>query len=309
MANVYYFPMAFRGLAMNQHRSATGTEVLPRPDTIRVDRFDLSRIQQRDQREALHLLSGGDLGDATLTFRYLSVSGMIKASTGSKLSDLIGGFLQAFQVEEAQLASSSTGGVSAFTFTDTTEVVTTHGTAWLDPVTGITDGEYVAEQLMGRPASFPIVTGRRSGGDSALFAVELVIPNPRRLLTVAESKVANAGNGFAIACPNWNAAQGIAVPPVLTIVMAGAGSAALTIDISGDGVSALVLAMSAETAGTFTVDMETGLIKKASTHRADLRTSAAATLYGRIPRGGGTMTITNTTNVTSVTAAYSQARM
>ena len=28
MANVYYFPMAFRGLAMNQHRSATGTEVL-----------------------------------------------------------------------------------------------------------------------------------------------------------------------------------------------------------------------------------------------------------------------------------------
>ena len=80
MANVYYFPMAFRGLAMNQHRSATGTEVRPRPDTIRVDRFDLSRIQQRDQREALHLLSGGDLGDATLTFRYLSVSGMIKAS-------------------------------------------------------------------------------------------------------------------------------------------------------------------------------------------------------------------------------------
>lgn len=307
--NPYYFPMAYRGLTLNGHRSAAGAEVLANiRDTYRVDRFDASRLQQRDQREALHLLTGGDLGDATLAFRYLSISGSIQASTGSKLSDMIAALEQAFDVEEAQLASLATEGVHAFTFTDTTEVVTGRGTAWVDPVNGQSDGQYVVERFMARPAAFPIITGRRSGGDTALFAVELVCADPRRYIDTAESVVLNAGNSYSASCPNWNSSQGKSVPPLLTIVMAGAGHASLSIDL--DGASPLVLNMSAETAGTFTVDPATGQIKKGTTHRADLRTSSVSTLMGlRVPRGGGTLSATNTTNVTSITAAYRQARM
>lgn len=309
--NSFFFPFGWRGLTLNGHRTAAGGEDSTKlADTIRVDRFDPSRLQQRDQREALHLLTGGDLGDATLAFRYVSMGGSIVGSSGSKLSDLIAQVEQAFDVEEAQLASLATEGVSALTFTDTTEVVTGRGTAWVDPVTSLADGQYVVERFMARPAAFPIITGRRSGGDSVLWAVELVCADPRRYIDTAESVVLNAGNGYSAACPNWNSTQGKSVAPLLTIVMAGAGHASLTLNISGDSADNLVLNMSAETAGTFTIDTATGLIKKGSTHRADLRSSAVATLVGmRVPRGGGTATAVNTTNVTSVTVAYRQARM
>lgn len=309
--NGYYFPMSYRGLSMNQHRSAAGAEIEANlKNTYRVDRLDFSRLQQRDQREALHLLTGGDLGDATLAFRYISVAGTVVASTGSKLSDMIAALEQAFDVEEAQLESLSTEGVSAFIFTDTTEVATGRGVAWTDPVTGLSDGERVTERFLARPAAFPIITGRRSGGDTALFAVELVCPDPRRYIGTSEAIILNSGNGFAAAAPNWDIFQGKAVAPAITIVMSGAGAANLTIDVSGDTPGALVLNMSAETAGTFSVDPATGQIKKGSTHKANLRSSALSTILGmRIPRGGANLSATNTGGVTSITFSYRQARM
>lgn len=307
MSDVYYFPMEYRGFVFNGHRSAAGVEVLANiADTARVNELNLTRLQQRDQREALHLLSGGDLGDANLVFRYVSLSGILKASTGAKLSDRIAEMEAAFDVEEAQRASPSTEGVLPFTFTDVTEVVTGRGTAWADPVTGAAVGQYVKERVFARPAGFPILPPRRSGGDSVTFACELVCPDPRRYIDTAESVVLNAGNGYIANCPNWNAAQGVAVSPLVTIVMAGAGAANLSIDL-GD-VAALVLNMSAETAGTFTWDTATGIIKKGATHRANLRTSAAATLFGYISAGGGNAAAGNTANVTSITIAYRQAR-
>jgi len=305
--NPYYFPMEYRGFVFNAHRSAAGVEVPAFiADTARVQSFDPTRLQQRDQREALHLLTGGDLGDATLVFRYISLSGILKASTGAKLSDQIAAMEAAFDVEEAQRASPATEGVLPFTFTDTTEVVTGRGVAWTDPVTGLGDGQYVKERFMARPAGFPILPGRRSGGDSVTFACELVCPDPRRYIDTAESVVLNGANGFAANCPNWTAAQGVAVFPLVTIVMSGAGSAGLTIDL-GD-VASLSLNMAGETAGTFTWDTATGIIKKGATHRADLRNTAASTLFGYISAGGNAAAAGNTTNVTSITIAYRQAR-
>ena len=70
--DLYSFPLAYRGLTLNEHRTAAGAlDATKEADTIRVDRFDFSRLQQRDQREPLNLLTGGDLGDASPTFRYL----------------------------------------------------------------------------------------------------------------------------------------------------------------------------------------------------------------------------------------------
>lgn len=306
--DVYNFPFGYRSLVMNAHRTATGAEDATRlADTIRVNAFDFSRLQQQDQREAFNLVSGGDVGDATLAFRFLSIGGVIRASNGSKLTDRISEIEATFDVEEAQLASAATAGVLPFTFTDVTEVVTGRGTAYTDPVSQLVTGEWVKERFYARPAAYPIITQRRSGGDTALFACELACPDPRRYLDVAESVVLNAGNGFSATCPNWNALMGKTVAPLLTIVMAGNGAANLTIDAAGDLAGPLILNMAAAGAGTFTVDSATGRIQKAGVDRADLRASAVNT-YPAIKPGGAVVAATNTANLTTVTISYRQAR-
>jgi hypothetical protein len=306
--DLYYFPMTYRALTLNGHRTAAGAEnAALLGNSVRVNSFDFSRLQQRDQRESFHLISGGDLGDATAAFRFISVGGVITATTGAKLTDRISLVQQTFHVEQAQVNNPLTAGVVPFTFTDVTEVSTGRGTAYVDPVSGATTGEYVVERFYARPAGFPIITGRRSGGDSVLFSVELVCGDPRRYIDTPEAVVLNSGNGYSASCPNWNSNQGIALEPLLTIVMAGNGATNLTIDSSNDGQAALVLNMSAAGAGTFTVDCYTGIIKKSTTYRADLRTSGVLS-FPRIMGGGSTVTVTNTTNVTSVTVGYRQAR-
>jgi hypothetical protein len=306
--DLYDFPQGYRGLVLNEHRTSGGAlDMTKEKDTIRVDRFDFSRLQQRDQREPLNILTGGDLGDASATFRYLSIAGMIRAQTGMLLSDKIAQLLQAFNIEESLAAFPTTDGQSPFTFTDVTLVNNGRGTAYTDPSNG-TSGFYVLEKFLCRPAGFPIITQRRSGGDSAAFAVELICSDPRRYCNTPEAVVLNSGNGYSATCPNWNSLTGWAAPFVATIVTSASGSAAFSLNVTGDGVNALVLDLSAVGAATLTFDSATGLIKIASTHHAELRTSPLATLFARIPRGGNTAVATNTTNITSVTIAYSQAR-
>lgn len=299
--DLYDFPLGYRGLVLNGHRTSAGAlDTTKEQDTIRVNNFDFSRLQQRDQREPLHLLTGGDLGDATLAFRYLSLSGIVKASSGPKLDDAIGALLAAFNVEAAQIASPSTEGVLPFTFTGVTEVDTGRGSALAG------GGYYVVERFLARPAAYPVVTGRRSGGDTVTFACELVCPDVRRYIDTAESVVLNAGNSFSASCPNWNATQGVGVHPVVTIVTSANGATNFTLTING---VALVLNLSGVGgAATITVDLATGIIKVGSTHRADIRTSAVTTAIIPIPAGGTTAAATNTTSVTSVTLAYRQAR-
>ena len=302
--------MAYRGLALNEHRSAAGA-LLPgsaEKNTIRVDRFDFGRLQQRDQREPLNLLTGGDLGDASPTFRYLTLAGTVRGETGMKLSDKVAAILQAFNVEEAQLENPTTDGLAPFTFTDVTEFNNGRGTAYSDPTQTGQSGFFVVEKVLARPAGWPVITQRRSGGDSAGFACELVCGDPRRYCSTAEAVVLNSGNGYSASCPNWNAAMGWAVPPIITIVMAGNGSATFAFAMSGDAPGNLVLDLSAVGAVTIVVDCAIGTIKIGATPRAELRTSLVDTLFARVPRGGGTASIVNTTNVTSVTVAYSQAR-
>lgn len=303
MSDSYDFPMGYRTLVLNGHRASTGLlDQTKESDTIRVDRFDFSRLQQRDQREALHLLTGGDLGDATLAFRYIALSGTIKAPSGTELDDRVEALLSAFNVEEAQRDSPATEGLAPFTFVGMTTLGTAPGaTAHPD---GISGHYYVPEKFLARPAAYPIITGRRSGGDAVSFACELVCADPRRFAVTASSIVLNSGNGFSTNCPNWNTTQGVTVHPIVTIVTSASGSATFTLALGG---KSLILDLSAVGAATIVVDMFTGRITKGGVDAANLRTSNVIS-YGAIPRGGGTATATNTTNVTSVTLAYSQAR-
>lgn len=286
------FPLAYRGLTLHRHRSAAGAEVATyRLNTIRVDRFDFSRLQMRDQREPRNLISGGDLGDATETFRYISLGGTILAPSGSELQDYIGLLNQTFDIEECQLASPSTRGLHAFTFTVPTDIV------------GYSP--YQVERVLARPAGYPVVFEGRSRGFSRTFALELVCEDPRRYRDTATSVVLNSGNSFSAACPNWNANVGRYVYPTITVLMAGAGAANFTLS---DGSKSLVLGLTGTVnTDSIVIEPEFGIIKKNGSHAASLRTSAVDSFFG-IPRNGVTITATNTTNVTSVTINYREAR-
>jgi hypothetical protein len=288
--DVVSWPIGFRGLTLNQHRNSDGSLNDAITEYIRVNRFDFSRLQVKDQREPLHLVPGGDLGDATDAFRYLSLSGMVEASNEAKLQDLVGWLFQTFDVEEAQLASPATEGISPLTFTCPTEIV------------GYTP--YQAEQFLARPAGYPAVYEERSSGFSKAFAVELVCADPRRYRQTLTTVTLNSGNGFSQSCPNWDTNVGRYVHPIVTIVTSASGAANFTLTLNS---VAFVLDLSGVGAATVVVDMLLQTIKIGATHRADLRTSAVNTFLS-IPKGGATATATNTASVTSVAIAYRQAR-
>jgi hypothetical protein len=308
-----HFPIGYRGLVLNEHRSATGaidnTKVA---STFLVDRFDASRLQLRDQREGLHLMSGGDLGAGTKVFRFVSLQGQVSDVTSAKLEDRIGWLRQTFDIEEAQVFAPTTEGVNDLDYYIPTEVTT------VGAVNGI-----VREILRGRPSIYPQTFDRRNSGLTRLFAVEIICPDPRRLLYTSEpNKVANSGNGFSITLPNWNANQGSITWPILTIIQTANGNANTTItfnpttigtttdlrlDLSGLGAATIYVDMLGKAiyvGGTMNVD--TGY-HTGGTERADIRQSAVDTFWN-IPRNGGVMSITNRTALTSVRADYRQAR-
>lgn len=288
------FPIGYRTLTMNKHRTAAGAyDVTYEKDTIVVQSFDFSRLQLRDQRAGLDALTGGDLGPANEVFRYISLVLKIKGSTGEKLEDSIAAVLRAFNIEEAQYDSPSTVGVSPLDFYCPTEY---SGTGIASPV---------REKFSCRPSGAPQWVERSQDGLTALTAVELVCPDPRRLLYTATSVTLSTGAGFTSrTLPNWNTTMGRKVYPLITLVTSAAGSATCTIS---DGTTSLIIDLSGA-AGTYTVDMATGIIKKGTAYAANLRASAVDTFWG-IPAGGiTTCTITNTTNLTSAVFSYNQAR-
>jgi hypothetical protein len=297
------YPMGYRGLVLNGHREADGTMLATAAakarwqDTIRVDRFDFSRLQIRDQREPLHLLSGADVGDATVAGRYLALGGSIVATTAGKLEDRIAEVFQAFHIEEAQVDAASTEGISPFTFTCPTELA------------GYSPRQI--ERFNVRPAGYPAIFERRSRGLETTFAVELFAPDARRYRDSADAIVLDAGNSFTAACPNWTLGVATHVPPLVTILLAGAGSGSFTLrrqPAAGIfGQVDFVMNLSGLGASTVTVDMATMRILVGNTPRADLQTSAVDTFWA-IPRGGCTAEVLNTTGLTSVTLSYRQAR-
>lgn len=290
--DLYDFPMTYRGLTLNGHRNTDGTlNQSYENDTIRVDRFDFSRLQQRDQREAYQLITGGDLGDSTLAFRYLALSGVIKAPSGDALSDKIAALLQAFHVEESQIDFGSTEGASPFTFYDTTAVV------------GYTP--YQKERFLCRPAAYPIITGRRSGGDAVGFALELVCADPRRYRDTARQITLNSGNSFSASCPNWNSTIGVSVHPVITFTMSGAGHDHATITLNSKALQLDLTGMVNN--DVVVVDTYLSTIKKNGAWAAQIRQSAVDT-FPTVPRGGATATGSNTNGISSIVLDYREAR-
>lgn len=288
------FPIGFRGYTFNKHRTTAGAyDRTYETDTTVVQSLDFSPVQTRDQREALHALTGGDFGTGNEVFRFISMLFKIKASTGENLEDEIAKISRLGNLEEALLDYPTTSGASAFDFYCPTNV----------SATGIASP--VREKFLARPAGPVAWIERAHDGLTALASLQLVCADPRRYLYTATSVTFSAGAGWTQALPNWNTTQGRKVYPLVTVVLSGAGHASMTFS---DGTTDLVCDFSAETSGTFTIDMATGIIKKGSTYKAYIRTSGVNTYWG-IPAGGvASAAVTNRTNVTSVTISYNQAR-
>lgn len=286
------FPIGLRGYTFNKHRTTAGAyDVTYEQDTTIVQSFDFSPVQVRDQREALHAVTGGDFGTGNEVFRFLSLLVKIKASTGENLEDEIAKIVRVGSLGEALLDYPTTAGASALDFYCPTNI----------SATGIATP--VREKFLVRPAGPSAWVERAHDGLTALASLSMVAADPRRMLYTATTVSFTSTSPQAL--PNWTTTLGYKVYPVVTLVMAGAGSASLTIS---DGTTSLVLDMSGETSGTFTVDMGTGIIKKGTTVRADLRTSGVNTYWG-IPAGGvAAATITNRTNITTSTMTYNQSR-
>jgi hypothetical protein len=296
MAGILSYPIGYRGLTLNGHYSAAGVyDRTKDTDTILVEQFDFSGLSVRDQREGLHLDTGGLLGPATKQFRRLSLRGSIRAGTAAALEDQVAKLFAAFDVEEAQAASPSTRGVHALDFYCPTAV------------SGVTSP--VREKFLARPVGHPQAWERRSTGFTMAYALDLVCPDPRRYLYTPTSVTFSAAAGWTQTLPNWAAGMGAETMPVLAFDMVGGagnnGHASCTVS---DGTKSFVLDLSAHNAD-FTVNMQTYAITRDSdgASRAYLRTSSALNWLS-IPAGGATWAITNTTNITKVVATYNQAR-
>ena len=207
------YPLGYRGATLNEHRSTAGAEVVAqRLKTFLVERFDFSRLQLRDQKSGLHLVSGGDFGSATKTFRYLSLLGMVKDTTQALLEDRISKLIQTFDIEESQYASITTQGVSRLDFYCPTGA----------PPTGFASP--VHECFLARPSAHPQIFERRGNSLSVMLALELACADHRRYLYDATAKTANAGDSWSIACPNWDANMGEMTYPVLHYILTSTGS-------------------------------------------------------------------------------------
>jgi len=283
-----------RSLVLNGHRTPDGgidTTKLDR--TYQIEAFDFSPLDIREQREGFHLLTGGDFGPANRMFRHISIRGVIKAPRAAVLEDMEAELLSAFDLERAQLDAPTTFGEGKLIYYSPTEY------------SGVHIGSIVREGFYCRPENYPITYDRR--GVRALarrFAVQLVAGYPYRVLWPAESIVFSSGD-WSKTLYNWALRNGGISRVTFTIVTSGNGDTDFTIS---DGTRDLVLDLSGFATGTLIVEMATKQIYRIDlAPRAAFRTSGIDSFFD-IPAGGADVVISNTTNITSVTAAYHQTR-
>ncbi len=310
------YPITFSGLCINEGMSSTGTrDTTMDKSMFRTTVFDASRLQYRDQREGLHLMSGGDVGTATRVFRFLSLQGFMRDTSPALLDDRAGRLRRAFDLEEAQFTAPNSVGQQALDFYTPTAV----------PPSGFTSP--VHEQYLCRPSVYPQVFDRINTGLQQSWATELICADPTRYMVDVTQATANSGNSWSVAVPNWDETQGAMTFPVVRInTNSGSHSATVSIRMVGTtfgSSSTITVDLSAGTFdGTHTIDidMRTKVILldgtidtltrtiTGGTQRADIRSTAVDTFWG-IPANGGTMSVTaGTSNVTSVVATYRMAR-
>lgn len=310
------FPITFGTFNVNDMYSTAGVrDVTKDKSNFRVTRFDASRLQYRDQREGLHLISGGDLGAATRVFRYLSLIGELADTTPALFYDRRARLMRAFDLQEAQYVAPTTVGQQSLDFYTPTAV----------PPSGFTSP--VHELYWCRPSAYPQAYDRVNSGLRESWAVELVCGDPTRYMYTASTATANSGNSYSVAVANWDALMGAATWPIVRLNLA-AGAHAATVSLrfvptSFGSTQTLSLDLSAATYNgvhTIDVDMQTKIVLldgainslthviTGGTQIGDSRSSAVDSWWS-IPANGGTFSISaGTSNITSGVVTWRHAR-
>jgi hypothetical protein len=294
-----------RSLTLNGHRGADGELVRAYLEhTYQLEAYDFSPLDIREQREGMHLLTGGDLGPANRQFRHVSLRGVMKAETPGDLEDMEAELFAAFDLDHAQLDAPTTFGLGRLVHSSPTQLSA--------------PGIYtlVREGFECRPENYPISYERRGPrGYTRAFAVQLVTGYPYRLLYPAEAIVFSTAAGWSQRLPNWTTRHGgtsrLSFDVLLTMDVSP--DADLTIS---DGTRSLVMDLSNFNNGgadLVRVDMWSKQLYHPASEDADLvglggvRTSDIDSFFD-VPAGGVDVTVTHTTGIESITARYHQSR-
>jgi hypothetical protein len=294
-----------RSLVLNGHRTADGGfDRAGLERTYQLESFDFSPLDIREQREGMHLLTGGDFGPAVKQFRHISLRGVIKAPDPAELEDMEAEFLAAFDIERAQVDAPTTFGLGQLVYQSPTHI------------SGPRLGMVVREGFLCRPESYPITYDHRGPrGLLRRFAVQLVTGYPYRLLFPAESVVFSDAAGWSRELPNWTTRVGGTSRLMFDITFTDPASGPDDDFTITDGERSLVLDLSSVTTNgwpdaVLRVEMWSKQLYDADDpgrSMAHLRTSDLDSFFD-VPAGGCTVSISHTTEIASVTATYQQSR-
>lgn len=253
----------------------------------RLRSLDITGVQAIDYRELRQHAEGAEANEAYEGIRQIIGRGTILGSSVADLEDKTWAMYEAFSPAACRLAavSATPKGLLPFDFKRATA------------------GGSLALRAYCRPAiGRPIIVGRDREGLSRPFVFGLIAMDPR-IYTVAETSVAlgnltgsnnaigNTGNTF--------------VHPVIEIVLSGAGSSTVTITNATNG-RTFQLDLSAETAGTFTIDCQAATIYKGTTAKYGTRKSGFLSDFV-LAAGTNNVTFSGNTNVSSVTVKFRPA--
>ena len=293
-----------RSLVLNGHRTDDGDIDRSRLDqTYLVEAFDFSPLDIREQREGMHLLTGGDLGPAVRQFRHISLRGVIKAPSAAALEDMEAELLAAFDIEHAQMDAPTTFGLGTLKYLTPTDV------------SGPDLGSLVNEGFICRPENYPITFDRRGPrGYVRRFAVQLVTGYPYRLLFPIKEVVFRETDGWTLELPNWTTRLGGTSRVTFDVALDGTTTPDTDFTIS-DGTRSLVLDLhtfhgGGALPGWLRVEMWSKQIydiEPLGARRAYVRTSGIDSFFD-IPAGGATVTISHHAAVYWVRALYHQTR-
>jgi hypothetical protein len=291
--SIHRYQSTWRSITFNAHLDNSGLVDDPAhlvaaniASRYTLDTCDINRVSVQDYRELRQFLEGAEPNEAFEGVRAINGQGRIQGASAGDLEDKAWALNEAFSVAACRIAAQATTpkGVLPFSFRR---------------------DHLVAGVLVPMPLRFyarpgpgrPVWVGRRQEGFARPFSFQLIAFDPfaydeaaTNVLLAGATVVTNPGNVY--------------VRPVVTIVMAGNGSATFTLTNSTTG-KALVLDLSAFGAGTLVIDAAASSIIKSS----DSSDQYSRRVSGYISdmfllAGANTVTGTNLANVTSITYGF-----
>jgi hypothetical protein len=270
--------IAANGLTLNSMTAATPTTRLSGYEVNSVTTvgvFDTSVDSDPND-------DGSAVTPAKRTMYLVRIDGVIRAATQAALYDMKRDLAEAFDPSLASRTSPTTHGLLPLTFSVPTLDTDNFSN-------GLAPCKYV-----GRSRGSVVPIDSEYQGTSAYFSIEWLVPGARRLRQAASTitgsdTATNSGDS-----PTW---------PTLAITMAGAGSATYTIQrVGASGTKSLVLDLSGRSTGqVVSVDVENSSVSVDGVVTDALYVSGD---FFDLDPGSNTITVSNTTNATTVMTFY-----